>query len=218
MPASDLRANARSTGHAQVGQHVQTRNDHPRRNHDACTPSPIRPAATVDASLPLVAGGTAFSGRTRIGDPASHRRFSETKSPRRRNPDLVYPRSRSPRRGQNGGGEGSDAKRAGPGRQEPESRGPLANRYRCRPHRDQQKGPVPTAAGIPPRKELAPVIAKSRALGNRIVELDARLALAKIEMKSAQTAEGRGHLTAIEADAEARGYLFVARKAAIARG
>jgi hypothetical protein len=86
------------------------------------------------------------------------------------------------------------------------------------PIETKKKGPVPTAAGIPPRKELAAVIAKSRALGNRIVELDARLALAKIEMKSAQTAEGRGHLTAIEADAEARGYLFVARKAAIARG
>src|SRR5580700_4305718 len=39
--------------HAQVGQHVQTRSDHPCRNQDACTPSPILPAATIDASLPL---------------------------------------------------------------------------------------------------------------------------------------------------------------------
>jgi DNA-binding winged helix-turn-helix (wHTH) protein/tetratricopeptide (TPR) repeat protein len=75
-----------------------------------------------------------------------------------------------------------------------------------------------TAAGIAARKELAAVIAKSRAQGYRVVELDARLELAEIEMKAGQTAEGRAHLTAIEADAKAKGYLLVARKAAIARG
>ena len=46
----------------------------------------------------------------------------------------------------------------------------------------------------------------------------ARLALAEIEMKAGQTAKGRAHLAAIEADAKATGYLLVARKAAIARG
>src|SRR5713101_7345684 len=38
---------------AYVGQHLQTRNDHSRGYQDACTPSPIRTAGTVDPSLPL---------------------------------------------------------------------------------------------------------------------------------------------------------------------
>ena len=52
-------------------------------------------------------------------------------------------------------------------------------------------------------------------LGN---EFDARLALAEIEMKAGQMTAGRAHLTAIEADALVKGYILVARKAAIARG
>jgi tetratricopeptide (TPR) repeat protein len=75
-----------------------------------------------------------------------------------------------------------------------------------------------SAAGIAARKELAAVIAKSRALGYSIVELDARLALAEIEMKVGQTAEARAHLTAIEADAKSIGYNLVSQKAATARG
>jgi predicted secreted protein len=74
------------------------------------------------------------------------------------------------------------------------------------------------ATGIAVRKELAAVIAKARALGYRVIELDARLALAEIEMKSGQTTEGRTHLAAIEAGAKSIGYLLAARKAAIARG
>jgi hypothetical protein len=38
---------------AQGGQHVRTRNGHPRRDQDACTPSPIRAAATIEAGLPF---------------------------------------------------------------------------------------------------------------------------------------------------------------------
>jgi len=75
-----------------------------------------------------------------------------------------------------------------------------------------------SAAGIAARKELGSIIEKSRGLGYRIVELDARLALAEIEIKAGQTAAGRAHLNAIEADAKATGYLLVARKAATARG
>jgi len=37
-------------------------------------------------------------------------------------------------------------------------------------------------------------------------------------MKAGQPAEGGAHLTAIEGDAKATGYLLVARKAAVARG
>jgi hypothetical protein len=66
---------------------------------------------------------------------------------------------------------------------------------------------------IAARKELAAVIAKSQELGYRLVELDARLALAELEMKGGLTAEGRAHLTAIKASAKAKGYNLVARKA-----
>jgi DNA-binding winged helix-turn-helix (wHTH) protein/tetratricopeptide (TPR) repeat protein len=80
------------------------------------------------------------------------------------------------------------------------------------------KAAARSAAGIAARKELTDVIAKSHRLGYALVELDTRLALAELEMKAGQTAEGRAHLTAIEADAKAKGYNLVARKAVIARG
>jgi eukaryotic-like serine/threonine-protein kinase len=73
-------------------------------------------------------------------------------------------------------------------------------------------------AGIAAKRELATIIAKSRELGYVGIELDARLALAEIEMKTGQSAAGRAHLTAIEAEAKPRGYLLIARKAAMARG
>jgi tetratricopeptide (TPR) repeat protein len=63
------------------------------------------------------------------------------------------------------------------------------------------------------RKELDAAVAKSRELGYRGVELDARLALAEIEIKAGQTAAGRAHLSAIEADAKSKGYHLIARKA-----
>lgn len=66
-------------------------------------------------------------------------------------------------------------------------------------------------------KELAAVILKSRELGYMGIELDARLALAEIEMKTGQITAGRAHLTAIEANARAKGYNLIARKAATAR-
>ncbi len=77
---------------------------------------------------------------------------------------------------------------------------------------------VRSATGIAARRELESVIAKACELGYHIVELDARLALAEIEMKAGQTTEGRAHLDAIEADAKTKGYLLVAKKAAIVRG
>jgi hypothetical protein len=50
------------------------------------------------------------------------------------------------------------------------------------------------------------------------VEIDARLALAEIEMNSGQTAEARAHLTALGTGAKAIGYNLFARKAVIPRG
>jgi tetratricopeptide (TPR) repeat protein len=73
-----------------------------------------------------------------------------------------------------------------------------------------------SAAGIAARQELATIIAKSRELGYQGIELDARLALAEIEMRAGQTTGGRTHLAAVEADAKAKGYNLVARKAAAA--
>jgi eukaryotic-like serine/threonine-protein kinase len=75
-----------------------------------------------------------------------------------------------------------------------------------------------SSAGIAARKELAAIIAKSRELGYQGIELDARLALAEIEMKAGQTTAGRAHLAAIEAEAKAKGYMLLAHKAVIARG
>jgi hypothetical protein len=73
-------------------------------------------------------------------------------------------------------------------------------------------------SGMAAQKELNAIAAKSRELGYRGIELDARLALAEIEMKEGQTAAGRAHLAAIESDAEAKGYHLVARKAARVHG
>lgn len=83
---------------------------------------------------------------------------------------------------------------------------------------DAQPDAAHSAAGVAARKELTGVIAKSQELGYRLVALDARLAQAELEMKAGQTAEARAHLAAIEADAKAKGYNLVARKAVIARG
>jgi hypothetical protein len=74
-----------------------------------------------------------------------------------------------------------------------------------------------STAGIATRTELAVIITKSRELGFEGTQLDARLALAEIEMQSGQALMGREHLVAIEADAKAKGYNLIARKAAIAR-
>ncbi len=75
-----------------------------------------------------------------------------------------------------------------------------------------------SATAAEARKELAAIITKSRELGYMGTELDARLALAEVEMKAGQTIAGRAHLTAIESEAKAKGYNLVARKAVLDRG
>jgi DNA-binding winged helix-turn-helix (wHTH) protein/tetratricopeptide (TPR) repeat protein len=81
-----------------------------------------------------------------------------------------------------------------------------------------EKGVADSASTSTARKELAAIIGKAREMQYQGVELDARLALAEIEMKTGETVSGRAHLAAIEADAKAKGYNLVARKAATARG
>jgi eukaryotic-like serine/threonine-protein kinase len=80
-----------------------------------------------------------------------------------------------------------------------------------------QKNIAHSAAGFGTSKELATIIAKSHEKGYLGIELEARLALAEIELKMEQNPAGRAHLIAIEADAKAKGYNLIAQKAAIAR-
>jgi DNA-binding winged helix-turn-helix (wHTH) protein/tetratricopeptide (TPR) repeat protein len=80
------------------------------------------------------------------------------------------------------------------------------------------KSNVSTASGTAVQKELNAIVAKSREMGYRGVELDSRLALAEIEVKEGQTAAGWTHLAAIESEAKAKGYQLVARKAARVHG
>ena len=75
-----------------------------------------------------------------------------------------------------------------------------------------------SAAGIAAGKELVTIVTKSREMGYQGIELDARLALAEIEIKAGQISAGHAHLAAIEADAKTKGYNLVARKAVLARG
>jgi len=49
-------------------------------------------------------------------------------------------------------------------------------------------------------------------------QLDARLALAEMKIKSGKTAEGRKELTVLEHEARAKGFMLVARKAANVKG
>jgi tetratricopeptide (TPR) repeat protein len=78
--------------------------------------------------------------------------------------------------------------------------------------------PAHSSATVAARKELVTIVAKSRELGYAGIEINARLALAEIEMKTGQVTSGREHLAAIEADATAKGYKLVAHKAVLARG
>jgi DNA-binding winged helix-turn-helix (wHTH) protein/tetratricopeptide (TPR) repeat protein/TolB-like protein len=80
-----------------------------------------------------------------------------------------------------------------------------------------ESNPRQVATGNAARQELAAIITKSREMGYMGIELDARLALAEIEMKTGQAAAGRAHLAAVEADAKGKGYNLIARKAATAR-
>jgi DNA-binding winged helix-turn-helix (wHTH) protein/tetratricopeptide (TPR) repeat protein len=78
-----------------------------------------------------------------------------------------------------------------------------------------QKELARSTAGIAAQKELAGIIARSNESGYQLIALDARLALAELEMKSGKTAESRAHLQAIKADATNRGYKLVLRKASL---
>jgi hypothetical protein len=63
---------------------------------------------------------------------------------------------------------------------------------------------------------LEKTIARTRKLGYFGIELDARLTLGEIEMKSGAVSRGRGRLEAVKKDASERGFMVLAGKAASA--
>jgi tetratricopeptide (TPR) repeat protein len=67
-------------------------------------------------------------------------------------------------------------------------------------------------------KILEATLAEAMKYGYFGCQLEARLGLGEIEIKSGQATAGRARLEALEEDAKARGFLLIARKAAKARG
>ena len=63
---------------------------------------------------------------------------------------------------------------------------------------------------------LEAMLAQAKKHGFVGYQLEVRLALGEIEVKSSQIAAGRARLTALEKDARAKGFLLIARKAAAA--
>ena len=64
------------------------------------------------------------------------------------------------------------------------------------------------------RESLKATLAEARKYGFIKNELEARLALGEIEIKSDQTSAGRARLEALEKDATAKGFILIANKAA----
>ena len=65
-------------------------------------------------------------------------------------------------------------------------------------------------------KTLHDTIASATKLGFVRYQLEARLALGEIELKSGKSKAGRVHLAALHRDATARGFLLIAHNAATA--
>jgi tetratricopeptide (TPR) repeat protein len=66
-------------------------------------------------------------------------------------------------------------------------------------------------------KRLSAVVTKAKQTGFVGHQLEARLALGEIEMKSANPAVGHSHLAALEKEAAQKGFQLIARKAAAAK-
>ena len=67
------------------------------------------------------------------------------------------------------------------------------------------------------RKDLESVLSAAERASFYGLQLEARLALGQMEMKSEETATGRARLEALEAEARAKSYGLIARRAAEAR-
>lgn len=66
-------------------------------------------------------------------------------------------------------------------------------------------------------RDLERTLSDATRFGFVPLQLDARLALGQIEMKTGRAASGRARLDALERDAKAKGFLLVARRAGAAR-
>jgi tetratricopeptide (TPR) repeat protein/TolB-like protein len=66
-------------------------------------------------------------------------------------------------------------------------------------------------------RSLKATLAEATKLGFVPYQYEARLTLGEMEMESGQITAGRAHLTALEKDARAKGFLRIARKAAAAK-
>jgi tetratricopeptide (TPR) repeat protein/predicted Ser/Thr protein kinase len=77
---------------------------------------------------------------------------------------------------------------------------------------------IATASGDPAtaRKILDETLAEATKANLLYYQYDARLALGELEIKSGKVAAGRAQLTTLERDAEGKGFLLIARKAATA--
>jgi tetratricopeptide (TPR) repeat protein len=64
------------------------------------------------------------------------------------------------------------------------------------------------------QRVLQETLAEATRSGFFTLQLEARLALGEIEIKSGKATAGRTHLAALEKDATAKGFLLIARKAA----
>jgi len=99
----------------------------------------------------------------------------------------------------------------------------LANRnesYKVRLKTQIVAAQVLSAAGSPDvaTRNLRLAINEAQKAGFFIRQLEANLALAEIEAKSGKKTEARALLQSVEKDARSKGYLLIARKAAIDRG
>jgi serine/threonine protein kinase/tetratricopeptide (TPR) repeat protein len=79
---------------------------------------------------------------------------------------------------------------------------------------------IRAAAGRPAEalKNMEGTITEAHKLGFIPFEFEARLAQGEIEMKSGRSAAGRAHLSALDKDATAKGFLLIARKTKAAGG
>jgi len=73
-----------------------------------------------------------------------------------------------------------------------------------------------TARGLtePARQALISILAEATRTGFLEYQFEARLALGEVEIRSGKIAAGHAHLTTLQKDAQAKGFLLIAQKAA----
>jgi hypothetical protein len=67
------------------------------------------------------------------------------------------------------------------------------------------------------KKTIESALADAKKQNLTGIQLEARLGMGEVEMKSGDRSTGRAHLAFLQKDATSKGFLLVARKAAAAR-